>query len=55
MKDPTIQEIRTIRHDLYDTISKKPKDFDNDIESIRKRYSKRIISRQSKPKKLKAA
>lgn len=55
MKDPLIQEIRTIRQDLDDTLSKAPENFANDIESIRKRYSKRIVSRQSKPKKLKAA
>jgi hypothetical protein len=55
MKDPIIKEIRTIRHDLDDTISKTPNDFNSDIESIRIRYSKRIVSRQGKPKKLKAA
>jgi hypothetical protein len=54
MKDPFIQEIRTIRHDLDDTMLNAPKDFVHDIESIRKRNAKRIVSHQGKPKKLKA-
>jgi hypothetical protein len=55
MKDPIIQEIRKIRHELDDKIVKMPKEFDRDIESIRNRYSKHIVTRHVKQKKLKAA
>jgi hypothetical protein len=55
MKDPIIQEIRKIRHELDDKLVKTPKEFDRDIESIRNRYSKNIVTRQVKQKKLKAA
>jgi hypothetical protein len=55
MIDPIIQEIRKIRRELDDKMEKTPKEFNRDIESIRKRYSKNIVTRQVKQKKLKAA